>query len=139
MILLYRYLRAVFDVPQSNYQQNAGNGLRWIDLHYAKMIEVTNWQCKNWEQSPIPRQGEQGIVWIYSGNNGSNWFGLLTIGCQGASNILGEFTIQGEEQTKVFYYETSRNYRIPTLALVSDREKAAWQSIVNKNPLQTSP
>ncbi|WP_204103983.1 MULTISPECIES: hypothetical protein [Spirulina sp. CCY15215] len=103
------------------------------------MIEVTNWQCKNWEQSPIPRQGEQGIVWIYSGNNGSNWFGLLTIGCQGASNILGEFTIQGGEQTKVFYYETSRNYRIPTLALVSDREKAAWQSIVNKNPLQTSP
>ncbi|MEC4807093.1 MAG: hypothetical protein SAJ12_20970 [Jaaginema sp. PMC 1079.18] len=135
-----RYLSAMFTVPDRDTTRNAGGGLRRYDIHIAKMFEVTDWQCRNWRNSPIPYQGEAGIVWIYEAANGEEWMGIFTIDCQEARRVMSSFTNGGNENTNIFYFEARHRMAIPTLRLTGSPEEAArWRRFVQSVPPQSSP
>ncbi|BDA76140.1 hypothetical protein CAL7716_103060 (plasmid) [Calothrix sp. PCC 7716] len=94
------YLKATLTVPDKNTTRNVAGRLRRYDLHIAKMFEVTDYQCRNWQNSPIPYEGEKGIVWVYSAGDGNKWMGIFTIDCEKARNVMNSFTLGGERKHK---------------------------------------
>ncbi len=85
------------------------------------MFEVTDWQCQNWANSPIPYNGESGIVWIYRAAGGDVQMGFFTIDCQKARQVMNSFEVAGPEKTSIFYFEAKHEMQIPTLRLTSSQ------------------
>ncbi len=58
----YVYLKANLTVPDQNTTRSVVGNLRRYDIHIAKMFEVTDYQCRNWQNSPIPYEGEKELL-----------------------------------------------------------------------------
>ena len=134
------YLKATLTVPDRNTTRSVAGRLRRYDLHIAKMFEVTDYQCRIWQNSPIPYEGEKGIAWVYLAANGKDWIGIFTIDCEKARHVMNSFAQSKPERTKIFYYEARHFKDVPTLALTTSKEEVArWLKFVQSVPIQQSP
>jgi hypothetical protein len=134
------YLNAKLTVPDQNTTRSVVGNLRRYDLHIAKMFEVTDYQCRNWQNSPIPYEGEKGIAWVYSAGGGDKWIGIFTIDCDKARNVMNSFAPGKLENTKISYYKAKHSKNVPSLALTtSQKEIARWVEFVKSVPPQQSP
>jgi serine/threonine-protein kinase len=136
----YQYLSGRFVVPDQDTSRRISGDLRAYDIHIAKLFEVTDYQCRTWNNSPIPYRGERGIVWSYFADGGDAWMGIFTIDCDEARSVMSQFTQGGTESTTMFFFEARHTLNIPTLALTtSPQEINAWMDFVQQVPPQQSP
>ncbi len=106
-----------------------GGRLRIYDVHIAKMVEITHYQCNNTRSS-------QDRTWFYSANDTN--MGRFQISCKLAQDLATAYGMGRGEPTAIFMAEIEEpsTIRIPTLNIKGEKVEAWMRFTQNFKPVR---
>jgi hypothetical protein len=121
--------QATFRVPEKPTTTAVQDGLRLYEVHFAKMIEVTNHFCNKMGAS-----GDYTVYWNYNAEEGKVFMGQYSIACQVAKDTISKFGTLGEESITIDYGGNAQNVTIAPLNLNSKNAQEFAQLVQSFKP-----
>lgn len=108
---------ATFRAEEKTTVTPVKNGLRLYEVHLAKMIEVSEFYCRD-------REPNYKFTWNYEAEQGKVYMGQYSWTCQFARDTLKKFGSSEEETITIHYVDNPKKETLSALNITGENAKS---------------